>query len=157
MTAQMIVKRILCAFALAALIAVPLHAKVVANATRTNAVVAAGTFFMPLTDGGALSLGFSGRGKHVISYAAECSHTGGAGGWVSIQIIVDGAALAPTAGADDAFCSDFDNDGALDGWVTAHIRVVTPALSLGAHSVSVQVTNVGGTVRLDDASLTVEK
>ena len=41
--------------------------------------------------------------------------------------------------------------------MTAHYRVVTGNLALGAHSVSVQVTADGGSARLDDASLVVEK
>jgi hypothetical protein len=148
------VKRSLCVAALAVLVIVPVFAKVVANATRTDVFGGTGTFLMPLTNGGARVLGFSGRGKHAISYSAECS---GTGSWVSIQIIVDGVALAPTAGTDDAFCSDFDGNGIHSAWMTAHQRVVTGNLALGAHGVSVQVTAVGGSARLDDASLIVEK
>jgi hypothetical protein len=148
------VKRSLCVAALAVLVTVPVFAKVVANATRTNVFGGTGTFLMPLTDGGAVVLGFNGSGKHAISYSAECS---GTGSWVSIQIIVDGVALAPTAGTDDAFCSDFDGNGIHSGWMTAHHRAVTGNLALGAHGVSVQVTAVGGSARVDDASLVVEK
>jgi hypothetical protein len=147
-------KRSLCVTALVVLVTVPVFAKVVANATRTSPVFSTGTFLMPLTDGGATALGFNGKGKHAISYSAECT---GSGDWVSIQIIVDGVALAPTAGTDDAFCSDSDGSGGLNGWMTAHYRVVTGNLALGAHSVSVQVTAIVGTARLDDASLIVEK
>ena len=144
----------MCVAALAVLVTVPVFAKVVANATRTSLFIGSGTFLMPLTDGGALTLGFNGKGKHAISYSAECT---GSGTWVSIQIVVDGVAVAPTGGTDDAFCSDFDGNGGLNGWMTSHYRVVTPSLALGAHAVSVQVTANGGSARLDDASLIVEK
>ena len=38
----------------------------------------------------------------MISYSAECETTGA---WLSIEILVDGVALSPTAGTSDAFCS----------------------------------------------------
>ena len=61
---------------IAVLVTVPVFAKVVANATRTNLFIGTGTFLMPLTDGGALTLGFNGKGKHAISYSAECTGSG---------------------------------------------------------------------------------
>ncbi len=67
------VKRSLCVAALAVLVTVPVFAKVVANATRTALFIGSGTFLMPLTDGGAVTLGFNGKGKHAIGYSAECT------------------------------------------------------------------------------------
>jgi hypothetical protein len=149
-------KRILCGLALAALVTVPVYATLVAQRVRTIAVTGSGTFAMPLNDAGALTAAFSGSGRFLISYSAECSSS--TTGWVSIQIKVDGVAVLPTGGTDDAFCTDYDNDGSLDGWVTAHYRVFTPSLGSGVHTAAVDVTTVGaGSARLDDAVLTIEK
>src|SRR5262245_8189988 len=104
------VKCLFCVFALASIATVPLFAKVVTSAARPgNFTFAGNDVLIPLTAGGATSLGFSGKGKHAISYSAECETSGS---WVSIEIVVDGIALSPTSGDNDAFCSDHnDNNG----------------------------------------------
>ena len=149
-------KRIVCMFALAAFATVPLLAKVVTSAARPGNFTFTGSdVLVPLTSGGATSLAFSGQGKYAISYSAECETTGG---WLSIEIIVDGVALSPTVGDQDAFCSDHNDNNANDGWTTAHYRVVTKNLTLGTHSLQVSATAVGGgTGWLGDSSVVVEK
>ena len=133
----------------------PAFAAIRLAVVRTNAVTFSTPIFMPLNDAGSTTLFFVGSGRHLINYSAECSRSGGNFDWLSIQIFVDGVALAPTAGIDDAFCSG-DNTAFVDGWVTAHYSVPTGALGLGLHSVRVQATLIGaGTGRLDDATLSV--
>ena len=151
-------KRIICVLALSVVVTVPLFAVVKANATNENAQVFAAPGLVALTAGGATSLGFSGKGKHVISFSAECSIAGpSVSSWGGIQIILDGAVLSPT-GSDDAFCTDWNGNNSHDQWVVAHYRVVTPVLLSGAHTVQIQASpNFANSIRLDDTSLIVEK
>lgn len=153
-------KRILCGLALAAVASVPLYAKVVQDATHPGnfTFTAAGTL-IPLNGGGATSLSVNAKGKLVISYSAECETTGA---WLSIEILVDGVALSPTAGTSDAFCSDQDVQESLDSWTTATYVVATPTLLAGVHTVQIKGTVVanGGasdTGWLGDSSIVVEK
>jgi hypothetical protein len=130
-------------------------AKVAADATRPDNFTWEGTTLIPLTSSGATSLSFSGKGKHVINYSAECETTGS---WLSLQIIVDGTVLSPTASDLDAFCSDHNADGLLNGWTTAHYSVATGNLPLGVHTVKIEGTVVGpGFGWLGDSSLVVTK
>jgi hypothetical protein len=151
-------KRIRCGLVvglIATLSASPVFAAIRLAVVRTNAVTFTAPIFMPLNDAGSTTLFFVGSGRHLINYSAECARSGGNTAWLSIQVFVDGVALAPTSGIDDAFCSG-DNTPAVDGWVTAHYSVPTGVLGLGLHSVRVQATLIGaGTGRLDDASLSV--
>ena len=138
-----------------AMSAAPVFAAIRLAVVRTNAVTFTSSIFMPLNDAGSTTLFFVGSGQHLINYSAECARSGGNNDWLSIQIFVDGVALAPTSGVDDAFCSG-DNTPAVDGWVTAHYSVPTRALAFGFHSVRVQASLIGaGVGRLDDASLSV--
>ncbi|MGE3294392.1 MAG: hypothetical protein AB7I59_19635 [Geminicoccaceae bacterium] len=97
-----------------------------------------------------------------ITFSAECSVWGTIFQYGTIQIVVDPAgapppaAVPPTAGFDDAFCSG--NGVAIynDGWVTPSMTVVT-RVPAGVHSVGVTANTVNGAtaLRLDDLSLTV--
>ena len=152
-------KRIVCMVGLVVLVTVPLLARVVTSATNENAqTFGASGGLVALTEGGATSLTFSGKGKHVISFSAECSMAGNSiSSWGGIQIILDGVVLSPT-GSDDAFCTDWNGNNSHDQWVVAHYRVATPALVFGSHTVQVQATpNFANSIRLDDTSLIVEK
>lgn len=150
-----LIKRILCGLAFTTLVTAPLLATVSASATRSTNFNWAGTQTIPLTDGGARSLSWSGQGRFAIHYSAECETTAD---WVSIQIIVDGSALPPTAGIADAFCSDHNDSNQFDGWTTAHYTVATPNLPMGVHTVRIQGTVSGaGTGLLGDTSLVVTK
>lgn len=129
---------------------IPAHATIKANLARSgNYTFAVGTNNpVPLAAGNVLSLGFSGSGKWVITYSAECAVAAAAGNsttWMSLEILVDGVAIEPTnvAGNQDAFCSSNGTAGA-DGWFNATIVVVTPALALGAHTVEVRASIING-------------
>ena len=140
---------------IAAVSSAPVFATVRLAVVRTIAVTFTTPIFMPLTDAGSTTLFFVGSGRHLINYSAECARSGGNTAWLSIQVFVDGVALAPTSGIDDAFCSG-DNTPGVDGWVTAHYSVPTGVLGAGFHSVRVQASLIGaGIGRLDDASLSV--
>jgi hypothetical protein len=153
-----LMKRLLTGMALAGLITAPLYAKAVASAKRPgNYTFTGANHTLPLTAGGATSVSFSGKGKFLVSYVAECETEGS---WLSIEIFVDGVSVSPTTGTSDAFCSDHNNDGLLNGWTTAHYRVETPSLPLGSHFVQVRGTVVGGATEqgwLGDTVLLVEK
>jgi hypothetical protein len=149
--------RVFCAVALTTLVTVPVLAKVAASAERPgNFIWPGGTVTVPLTSGGALFLSFSGKGRHMINYSAECETEGD---WLSIQIIVDGVPLSPTAPQTaDAFCSDHNNNNVNDGFTTAHYSVATDNLALGVHTVRILATVVGaGQGWLGDSSLVVTK
>ena len=117
------------------------------------------------TAGGAqTTLGFATAAPDLveITFSAECSVLGTVFQYGSIQIEVDPAGpvgftpVAPTAGPDDAFCSGNNIAGALDGYVTPSMTVVT-RVPAGVHRVRVLANAVGGApqFRLDDLSLTV--
>ena len=155
-----ITKRLICGLALAAVASVPLYATIVLAARHPGnfTFTVAGTP-VPITIAGATFVQFSGSGRHAIAFSAECETTGA---WLSIEILVDGVALAPTAGSSDAFCTDGKTAEGLDGWVTASTTVATPTLASGVHTVQVRGTVVanGGTSDtgwLSDTSLVVWK
>jgi len=113
------------AFAIAlSLLTVPLYAALKASAVRSgNYTFAQGTSnLVPLDNAGTTQLTFSGSGKHVITYSAECAVSaaaGNAGTWLNIDIelipnIATGVVqvLAPTAGTSDAFCTSNETAGA---------------------------------------------
>jgi hypothetical protein len=155
-------QRVLCGFALAVIVTVPLYAKVVAKGTRTgNQTFQGGNYALQLSNGGPNAISFNGKGVHTISFSAECETSGD---WLSIQIVLDFQHLAPTAGTSDAFCSDHNDNDSLDGFTTAHYRVVTPSLPLGVHTVQVLGSVVGNlnggglaTGWIGDLSVLVEK
>jgi hypothetical protein len=153
-----LMKRLLSGMALAAVIAVPLHAKAVASAKRPgNYIFLGANYTLPLTAGNATSVTFSGKGKFLISYVAECETEGS---WLSIEIFVDGVSISPTTGTSDAFCSAYNNDAVLNGWTLAHYRVETPVLLSGVHFVQVRGTVVGAAGArgwVGDTVLLVEK
>jgi len=161
------------AFAIAlSLLTVPLYAALKASAVRSgNYTFAQGTSnLVPLDNAGTTQLTFSGSGKHVITYSAECAVSaaaGNAGTWLNIDIelipnIATGVVqvLAPTAGTSDAFCTSNETAGA-DGWGTQSITVPTPALPGGNHILriraNVQNGVAGNSGWLGDTALVVTK
>jgi hypothetical protein len=155
-------KRVLCGFALALIVTVPLYAKVVASATRIgNQTFQGGNFALQLSNGGPKAISFSGKGVHTISFSAECETSGE---WVSIQFYLDFQLIAPTGGTSDAFCSDHNDNDVVDAWTTAHYRVATPSLADGVHTLQVLASVVGdlegggfATGWIGDLSVVVEK
>lgn len=98
-----------------------------------------------------------------ITFSAECSVWGTVFQYGTIQIVVDPAgaappaAIAPTIGPDDAFCSGNGIATYNDGWVTPSMTVVA-RVPAGVHTVGVTANAVNGApfLRLDDLSITVD-
>jgi hypothetical protein len=94
----------------------------------------------------------------MITFSAECSHSGTVAQWGTIQILLNGVALSPTIGNDDAFCSGNETAGVHDGWATQSMEVVGRCRA-GANFVAVTARSVfaGTTLRLDDKSTVVDR
>jgi hypothetical protein len=95
-----------------------------------------------------------------ITFSAECS-IGGPGhfDWVDIDVVLDGAVLAPTDD-DDAFCSSEENDADGTNWRTDSRTVVAIGLAAGEHVVTITAIMNGGAAeegwaRFDDKSLAI--
>ena len=105
-----------------------------------------------------LAFNTNAAGLVEITFSAECSVSGtGSDDYGSIQILVSNAPvggfspIVPTAGPDDAFCSN------TSGRITASMTVVTQ-VPAGAHRVMVNAQAVNGAPQfhLDDLSITVD-
>lgn len=98
----------------------------------------------------------------MITYSAECSHSGTLAQWGTIQILLNGVVLSPTNAppvlSDDAFCSGNATVGVHDGWATQSMEVVGRCRA-GANIVAVTARSAfaGTTLRLDDMSTVVDR
>jgi hypothetical protein len=94
----------------------------------------------------------------MITYSAECSHDGAVADYGTIQILLNGVALPPTVGNNDAFCSGNETDGVHDGGATQSMEVVGTCIN-GADVVTVTARSVtaNDTLRLDDMSTVVDR
>jgi hypothetical protein len=152
-------KRLVAALLVVLVTAVPVYAaiKLVAANPGNHTTGFTGTVLLPLNASGATTLTFSSSGVNAITYSAECAVDGDPFAYMSIEIIVDGVALPPTAGVNDAFCSGNETPG-FDGWATQSVTVGTGKLPLGTHTVRVEATMVvGGAGWIADSSLVVKK
>lgn len=98
------------------------------------------TAFVPLRGTGVTTVSFNSpkTGRMLLTFTAECAVDAPAGntvGWVDIDIIVNGVAVAPTTTAGDAFCTA-DGVAGFSGWVRASITVPVSVVK-GANSVRV--------------------
>ena len=93
----------------------------------------------------------------MITFSSVCSHNGAVFQWGSIQILLNGVPLSPTAGGADQFCSGNETVGVHDGWATQSMEVVGRCGD-GADVVAVtaQSAFAGTTLRLDDMSTVVD-
>jgi hypothetical protein len=126
------------------------QADIVKNAVRLGAFqVTAVDDNVPLTQTGEPVVTFTGSGKFTIWYTAECA----AGGYVDVDILVDGIPLSPSgANNQDSFC-DFETRGAMHT-VTGR----TNTLAAGTHTVQIRANTSAGTVGfLSDSSLLIGK
>ena len=98
----------------------------------------------------------------MITYSAECSHSGTLAQWGTIQILLNGVVLSPTNAppvlSDDAFCSGNATVGVHDGLATQSMEVVGRCRA-GANVVAVTARSAfaGTTLRLDDMSTVVDR
>ncbi len=95
-------------------------------------------------------------GPVIITFSAECAVDGNEQQWVSIDLLLNGTALSPTAGDADTFCSGNSFAGFNDQWVMASMTVPTE-LTAGSYELQVQVTPAGGAAGwwIGDLALTV--
>jgi hypothetical protein len=138
---------VLAAVATAAVAAVRLSAVRPGNWTVANPAAV----LVPLNGAGALQLTFNlpAAGRKVLTYSAECAVNAAAGSssaWLDLDIIVNGAVVAPTVGVNDAFCTSNGTAGS-DGWSRNSITVVIAGLA-GANTVRVQARGNNGATGL---------
>lgn len=99
------------------------------------------TALVPLASTGATTrtVNITTAGTYVLTFSAECSVDAPAANnasWVDLDILVDGVAVSPTAGSQDAFCGANGTAG-FDGWVRPSITVPV-RLTVGSHTFQVQ-------------------
>lgn len=93
---------------------------------------------LALTNAGAVSLTVTTTGttQFVILFNAECSVKAfDESTYVDVDILVNGAAVPPSHGADSALCTS-TGDGALQHWVSASMSVVK-TVGAGTHTIQV--------------------
>lgn len=132
------------------LMSIQAQADIVKNFVRVGAFgIDAQYKHVPLTQTGAPVVTFTGSGKFTIWYTAECA----SGGYMDVDILVDGIPLSPSGANDqDSFC-DFETRGAMHT-VTGR----THSLATGTHTVQiVAATSVGTIGFLSDSSLLIGK
>jgi hypothetical protein len=132
------------------------------NAVRANnwSVNSPAAVLVPLTGAGASQVGFNlpAAGRKVLTYSAECAvnaPAGNNGAWLDIDVIVNGAVVAPTVGTADAFCGANGTAG-FDGWRRNSITVVIAGVA-GANTVRIVARGNGGATGLwlGDSALVV--
>ncbi len=106
-----------------------------------------GAVFVPLNSAGATIVTFNlpAAGRKVLTFSSECAVSAAAGNssaWSDIDIIVNGAVVAPTVGSADAFCSA-NGTAVFDGWETNAITVVIQGVA-GANTVRILGRPNGG-------------
>jgi hypothetical protein len=116
--------------------------------------------FVPLNAAGATTISFSlsAPTRLVLTYSAECAvaaPAGNTGAWLDLDIIVNGNALAPTVGNQDAFCSS-NGTAETDGWTRGSITIFFNGVA-GANTIRIQARGNGGATSLwlGDSSLVV--
>jgi hypothetical protein len=77
-----------------------------------------------------------------ITYSAHCGAEGPLGGFINIDIVVDGVVIPPTDFGSDIFCST-DSTTAIDTFIRASI-IGTKTLAPGKHTVEVFAEPMGG-------------
>lgn len=116
--------------------------------------------FVPLNAAGAKTISFylNAPTRLIVSYSAECAvaaPAGNTGAWLDIDLVVNGTALPPTAGNQDAFCSSNGTVGA-DGWTRGSISIFFNGVT-GLNTIKIQARGNGGatSIWLGDSSLVV--
>jgi hypothetical protein len=105
-----------------------------------------------------LNVSTTGTVQLVILFNAECTVDAlDDSTYVDIDILVNGAAVPPSQGADSALCTS-TGDGALQHWVSASMNVVK-TVGAGTHTIQVRGTvrgfSAGDRWQIDDLSLIV--
>ncbi len=113
---------------------------------------------VPLTNGGATQVTFTGSGRRTITYTAECSNNAAnTTSYVTIAIVVDGIQLAPTGNnTADAFCTS-DGTSGYGGYVMTAAQGRTGNLADGTHTVQILASLAGGAGWLGDSALDIAR
>ena len=109
---------------------------------------------VPITSTGATTITFVSKraGLTAVTFSAECVvQLSGGNNWATIDILIDGIAIAPTEGDEDAFCTEVSNESV---YGTNSITVAR-RLTKGTHTLTVKSYVTGGSGRLDDIAVTV--
>jgi hypothetical protein len=139
------------------------HAGVKASAVTTYNALRTSTpdeVFVPLNNAGATTISFnlSSAGKKVLTYSAECAAFAplGYGGWLDIDIYVNGVIVAPTANNEDAFCTAHGAEDDDPRYVRASITVAIQGI-LGNNTIRIKARGSGGATGLwlGDSALVV--
>ena len=147
----------------AAMGAPPANAELVASGTNplTALFPAGGPFPVDILGalaGTTLTFNCTPTRPVMITYSAECSHDGTLLQWGTIQILLNGVVLPPTAGTNDAFCSGNETVGVHDGLATQSMEVVVRASPVRTSLRSPRRWLFAGTtLRLDDMSTVVDR
>lgn len=150
--------RILTAFGVLVAAAPALRAEIVQyNFNSTPSSYGTTASLVPITSTGGTSVSFVSKkaGLTAITFSAECEvySSTPATNWLTIDIRIDGVAVDPTAGGDDAFCTQISN---LNHWGT-YSMTVAKGLAKGLHVLTVQAYVTGGIGRLDDLAVVVSR
>jgi len=124
------------------------------NYTTSEFLVGTTPTLVPITSTGATSITFVSKkaGLTAVTFSAECTvRPPGFNNWATIDILIDGIAIAPTEGNDDAFCTEVSNESV---YGTNSITVAR-RLTKGTHTLTVKSYVTGGSGRLDDIAVTV--
>jgi hypothetical protein len=138
----------------AALAAVSMSAQaaIKLNATRTGYFLSsAPSVVLPLNDAGATILSFNlpANKKLVLSYWALCTLNGVSGGWVDLDIVVNGVIVVPTGGTNDPLCSV--DERSTTGSITIQIQGVAgnnTVVIVGRRVVGASVMQIGNSALL---------
>lgn len=99
--------------------------------TSTALVPLGGTEDSPITT---LTVTVPKSGRYVLTFSAECAAVAPSAGFVDIDLLLNGAALPPTAGSGNTFCMAHPNG--FVGWERGSITVAAKLLA-GANSIQV--------------------
>lgn len=111
---------------------------------------------VPITSTGGTSISFVSKkaGLTAVTFSAECSVYGSAANrWLTIDIYIDGVAVDPTSGNNDAFCTEVSNEY---NYSTNSITVAKN-LAKGTHTLTVQSYVTADTGWLDDIAVVVSR
>lgn len=111
-----------------------------------------------ITPSGGTSITFLSKkaGLTAVTFSAECSVYGAVPGgyWLSISILIDGVAVAPTGSDEVAFCTEPATVS--DNYAMQSITVAR-SLTKGTHTLTVQASVTGNNGWLDDVAVLVSR
>ena len=133
----------------------PLFSSTLSFTRAVNFTFTTPTALVPLTSTAETSVAFTlaAPGPRVLTFSAECAIDGDAFAYLDLDILHNGTALSPTAGAQEAWCSG-NGTAPLDAWVRGSITLVVSGVA-GVNTIQVQArrNNTNTTGWIGDISL----